>query len=262
MNETLKLISNRKSLRVYDKERPLSRDEIDTIINMSMRAPTAGNMMMYSILEVTGQEDKDKLAITCDNQPFIAEAPLVLIYLADMQRWYDYYSYSGVPDYCKNHQIDFEKPQESDLILACCDALIAAQTAVIASESMGIGSCYIGDIMEQYEVHREMFNLGDLVFPVTMLCFGRYRSAYLQQSPRSRFDQKFIHFKDRYRRIMAEEFDQMYEHLEMGENHPSYLKDAQNFGQHHYLRKTGAEFSKEMRRSVSMALKCWLEAIK
>ncbi len=257
MNETLKLISNRKSLRVYEQT-PLSREEIDTVIKMSMRAPTAGNMMMYSILEVTKQEDKDKLAVTCDNQSFIAKAPLVLIYLADMQRWYDYYSVSKVPEYCQSHQIAFEHPRESDLILACCDTLIAAQTAVLASESMGIGSCYIGDIMEQYEIHKEMFNLPDLVFPVTMLCFGRYKPSYLEQQPRPRFSQNFIHFKDRYNRVEQEGLREMFSHLEKGGSQPSYLKDAENFGQHHYLRKTGADFSREMRRSVSIALKHWL----
>lgn len=259
MNETLNLIANRKSLRVYEQP-DLSTEEIDTIIRMSMRAPTAGNMMMYSILEVTDQEVKERLVETCDHQPFIARAPLVLIYLADMQRWYDYYVISGVPEYCANHHMDFEPPRESDLLLACCDALIAAQTAVIAAESMGIGSCYIGDIMEQYEIHRQMFNLPDLVFPITMLCFGRFKSSYLKQKPRSRFNREHIHFKDQYRRQSRDQLRKMFDHLELGENHESYLKDAENFAQHHYLRKTGAEFSKEMRRSVSAAMKQWLQA--
>jgi FMN reductase (NADPH) len=259
MNETLRLISNRKSLRAYDPA-PLSRKEIDTIINMSMRAPTAGNMMMYSILEVTDQKNKEKLVETCDHQPFIAKAPLVLIYLADMQRWYDYFAVSGVPDYCRDRQMEFEHPRESDLMLACCDALIAAQTAVIAAESMGIGSCYIGDIMEQYEIHKSMFNLPDLVFPITMLCFGKFKPSYLTQQPRPRFPQKFIHFQDQYQRIESDGFKEMYQHLEKGPEEGSYLKDAANFGQHNYLRKTGSDYSREMRRSVSLAIEHWLNA--
>ena len=55
------------------------------------------------------------------------------------------------------------KPEEGDLFLASSDALIAAQNAVIAAESFGIGSCYIGDITEQYEVHKEMLNLPQYV---------------------------------------------------------------------------------------------------
>ena len=57
-------------------------------------------------------------------------------------------------------------------MLAVCDALIAAQNAVVAAESLGIGSCYIGDIMENAEVHQMTLQLPKYVFPVAMLVFG------------------------------------------------------------------------------------------
>ncbi|MFQ5832277.1 MAG: nitroreductase family protein [Candidatus Thorarchaeota archaeon] len=158
MNETLRVLDNRKSLRGYDPQ-PISPKDKDWILHSAFRAPTAGNMMHYSIVEVTDQEMKDRLVETCDNQPFIAKAHLVLLFLADMQRWYDFFEYSDVPGLCKAHQTEYVTPQESDLLLASCDALIAAQNAVIAAESLGIGSCYIGDIMENIEIHREMFDL-------------------------------------------------------------------------------------------------------
>jgi len=146
--------------------------------------------------------------------------------------------------------------RESDLLLACCDALIAAQTAAIAAESIGIGSCYIGDVMENIEIHREMFDLPRYVFPITMLCFGYFKESYLTQSPKPRFQQKFIHFQDKYQTITPDGFKEMYAHLENVEGR-TYLKNAENFGQHNYLRKTGADFTKEMRRSVQVALKDW-----
>ncbi len=255
MNNTIQLINNRKSLRAYS-DKPVTKENIDTIIQGAMRAPTAGNMMLYTILEVTKQVDKDRLVETCDNQSFIGKAPLVLIFLADMQRWDDYYKASKVPEFCKTHGKSFESLEESDLMLACCDALIAAQNAVIVAESIGIGSCYIGDIMENIETHREMFNLPNYVFPVTMLCFGYFKDSYLSQTPRPRFDQKFIHFKDQYQSISSEGFREMFDHME---NNPNiqFLANAKNFGQHHYLRKTGADFAKEMRRSVKVVLKDW-----
>ncbi|MFW9818668.1 MAG: nitroreductase family protein, partial [Candidatus Thorarchaeota archaeon] len=89
LNNVIKLINNRCTLRAYDPT-PLSQEEIDIIVHSAMRAPTAGNMMFYSIIEVKDQKKKEKLVKTCDNQPHIAKAPLVLIFLADMQRWYDY----------------------------------------------------------------------------------------------------------------------------------------------------------------------------
>ena len=100
MNPTIEVIGNRRSVRAY-RDEPISQAEKDTIINAALRSPTAGNMMLYSIIEVNNQETKDKLVKTCDNQPFIARAPYVLLFLADYQRWYDYFIVSGVPQICR-----------------------------------------------------------------------------------------------------------------------------------------------------------------
>jgi FMN reductase (NADPH)/FMN reductase [NAD(P)H] len=67
----------------------------DEILRAALRAPTAGNMMLYTILHVSDPAAKATLARTCDNQPFIATAPLVLLFLADYQRWYDDFLLSG-----------------------------------------------------------------------------------------------------------------------------------------------------------------------
>ena len=253
LNEVIKIINNRCSVRAY-KPTPLPQEEIDIIIHSAMRAPTAGNMMHYSILEVREQEKKEKLVKTCDNQPFIAKAPLVLIFLADLQRWYDYYDASNVPERCASINQKYRTPDESDLMLACCDALIAAQNTVIAAESLGIGSCYIGDIMENIETHREMFNLPKWVFPVTMLCYGYPKQDPSKRIHTSRFPMKFIHFTDIYKRFNKEEFSEMFQ------NYEKFLlvENAENLGQDYYLRKTGSEFSQEMSRSVKVAILDWI----
>ncbi len=258
MNETIDLINNRKSLRVY-KKKEIERDKVDRIINGAMRAPTAGNMMLYSILEVDDPEKKRRLVKTCDNQPFIAKASLVLIFLADIQRWYDYYAACDVPRFCKENDIPIIRPRESDLMLCCCDALVAAQNAVVAAESLGIGSCYIGDIMENIEIHREMFSLPPLVFPVIMVCFGYPNETHFEKKPTDRFPRKFIHFKGKYKRFGAEDFDEMFkEKLETQFRKGKFLRNAGNIGQHFYLKKTSAAFSAEMRRSVRKAMDDWV----
>ena len=66
----------------------------------------------------------------------------------------DFFLASGVKEACQDAGVPMRQPEEGDLFLACCDALIAAQTAVLAAEALGVGSCYIGDIMENYEIHR------------------------------------------------------------------------------------------------------------
>ena len=165
MNATLDLLLNRRSVRAYE-DRAVSPEVKARLLEATLRAPTAGNMMLYSIIEVRDQSLKERLVTTCDNQPFIARAPLVLLFLADYQKWFDYFLVSGVGDLCRAEEVTMRRPEEGDLFLACCDALIAAQTAVIAAEALGLGSCYIGDIMENYEQHREMFDLPNLDFSI------------------------------------------------------------------------------------------------
>ena len=160
MNEVLKTLNNRISLRGYEKKE-ISQEDYDAIIKSMMRAPTAGNQMLYSVIAVRDQKTKDILARTCDHQAFIATAPLILVFFADHQRWFDYFDQNGVAQYCQEKGLLYEAPQESDLMLAIQDTMIAAQTAAIAAESLGIGSCYIGDIIENYEEHRRLLDLPD-----------------------------------------------------------------------------------------------------
>ena len=257
MNPVIELILHRKSVRAYE-DKPISEQVRAEILAATLRAPTAGNQMLYSIIEVTDQSVKDTLAKTCDNQPFIAKAPWVLLFLADYQRWYDYFVACGVEQLCAQRNVPMRKPEEGDLFLACCDALIAAQTALIAAESFGIGSCYIGDIMEQYETHRKLFNLPQYVFPICLLCFGYPTPAQKDREPTSRFDPQYIVFENHYKRLDHASFEAMYR-----ERHERAFKDrpeiegARNIGQLMYLRKFSAEFSVEMSRSVRAILKAW-----
>ena len=253
-NQILELIKNRRTIRAYGPK-PLSQDEIDTIIQGAMRAPTAGNLMMYSIIQVADQNIKDKLVKTCDNQPHIAKAPLVLLFLADVQRWWDYFELSKVEDKCNEIGKQYQTPQESDLLLACCDALIAAQNSVIAAEALGIGSCYIGDIMENYEIHRDMFDLPKWVFPITLICFGYPKGDKNKIPLTTRFPQKFIHFTNKYSRLSESDFGDMLK----GDPRKITVKEAENMGQQMYLGKLGMDFTVEMRRSVKEALKEWLK---
>jgi nitroreductase len=76
MNETIQALLNRKSIREYEA-RPIEPEVKRDILAATLRAPTAGNMMLYSIIDVTDQVSKDALAESCDNQPFIATAPML-----------------------------------------------------------------------------------------------------------------------------------------------------------------------------------------
>ena len=162
MNEVIRQLMDRKSVRAFT-EQEISREDKELILHSAMQAPTAGNQQMYTIIDVTSQELKDALVKTCDNQNFIAKGKMVLIFCADYQKWYDAFAAAG----CEPRL-----PAEGDLMLAVCDTMIAAQNAVVAAESLGIGSCYIGDVMENCEEQRKLLNLPEYVFPVGMLVFG------------------------------------------------------------------------------------------
>jgi nitroreductase len=254
VNETLNLIDNRKSVRAYEP-RPLGQGQRDAIIHAALRAPTAGNLMLYSILEIEDQELKDHLAESCDHQPFIATAPLVLVFLADYQRWFDFFQYSGVAELCRERSLAFRRPQAGDLMLAVSDALIAAQTAVLAAESMGVGSCYIGDIMAHGELHRDLLDLPEFAFPIAMVCFGVPTEQQRLRPRPSRYPQELLVFKDTYRRLTPEAFEVMERATPARAG-----EEAHNAGQRIFLRKFAPEFMQEMNRSVRELLRRWEQA--
>jgi FMN reductase (NADPH)/FMN reductase [NAD(P)H] len=257
MNETLGVILNRKSTRRF-LARAVPEEVKADVIGATLRAPTAGNLMLYSIIEVNDQAAKDVLAVSCDHQPFISRAPWVLLFLADYQRWLDYFEFCGTGDFAHRAGLPVRKPAEGDLMLACCDALIAAQTAVIAAESCGLGSCYIGDIMENYETHRDLFKLPRYTFPICLLCLGYPTKAQKARPPTSRFDREFIVFGNSYRRLGESEFKKMFEREQARAfKNSKELDGGVNVGQLVYRRKFTAGFTMEMNRSVKAILKQW-----
>lgn len=256
-NETLRVIENRKSTRKYASV-PVTQEEKAAILHAAMRSPTAGNMMMYSMIEVEDQTIKDRLAVSCDHQPFIAEAPYVVLFLADYQRLFDFYTYCGVEAECKEKGISPRLPQEGDLLLACCDALIAAQTAVIAAESMGIGSCYIGDILENADFHRELFDLPRYTLPISLVCFGRPFSEKEEKHLTPRFNRELVAFTNRYHRLTQSELTQLYAST-AAKNSPNVpVEEAvMQIGRNIYFRKFVSDFSVEMTRSARQWISQW-----
>lgn len=197
MNEILKSLSERKSLRVF-KDRAIPKDVKEEILNAAINAPTAGNMTLYTVLDITDQALKEKLSVTCDNQPFIAKAPLVLIFCADYFKWYNTFS-----KYSQN----VRTPQAGDLLLANSDALIAAQNAVIAAESYSLGSCYIGDILENFEEHQSLLKLPKYVVPACMVVFGYPAESQKSRKKPPRFPLSEVVFENTYNVEKAEAFD-------------------------------------------------------
>lgn len=238
MNETIRQLNARKSVRVFE-DREIGENEKQAILNAACQAPTAGNQQLYTILDITDQELKDKLVVTCDNQPFIATAKLVLIFCADCKKWYDAFLAAD----CQPR-----KPAVGDLLLAVSDANIAAQNAVTAAESLGIGSCYIGDIMENCEIQREILHLPEYVFPAAMLVFGYPTEQQKNRTKPRRAAMEHIVHENGYRCMEADELQCLFE--------PKWGNKAYNNSMQVFCnRKYNSDFSREMSRSVAQYLK-------
>jgi len=255
MNDTIKTIMNRSSLRRFSEEE-VSLENKKIIIESALRAPTAGNLMLYSIIKVEDKNVLEKLSHTCDEQPFIKTASFALIFVVDYQKLYDYFANSNFLSYCAEQEVEPVFPSLSDLLLGSQDAIAAAQNSVIAAESLGVGSCYIGDIIENYEIHKEMFDLEDLTFPLGMLVYGNYPKDH-KKVIHKRFDTKYVVFNEKYRKLKYEELLDMYSEREESFI-PNNKLEAKNAAQYVYALKFGSAFGKEMERSVNVAFNRWI----
>ncbi len=238
MNPTIETIMKRKSMRVFT-DREISAEDKELILRAAASSPTAGNQQLYTILDITDQKIKDALVDTCDHQPFIATAKMVLIFCADCSKWYEGFKDKG----CEPR-----KPGVGDLLLAASDANIAAQTAVIAAESLGIGSCYIGDIMENYEAQRELLQLPEYVFPAAMLVFGYPTQQQIDRVQPMRAPLETIVSENAYPSMDAAYRQKLFSNQYKERDYGEWMQAFCN-------RKYNSDFSKEMTRSVGEYIK-------
>lgn len=237
MNEVIGQLIARKSVRVFE-DRPISQEAREAILTAAVNAPTAGNQQLYTILDIADPELKAQLSESCDHQPFIATAQMVLIFLADCRKWYNAFLAAGSAP---------RQPGAGDLLLAVSDANIAAQNAVVAAESLGIGSCYIGDIMENCETHRRMLNLPAYVFPAAMLVFGYPTQQQLEREKPQRVAMHHVVHENAYRDMEAGELKEMF-------TPRCGVRTYEEWMQAFCQRKYNSDFSREMTRSVERYL--------
>ena len=238
MNETIKSLFERKSTRKYE-DRPILLGEKKIIMEAALQAPTAGNQNLYTILDITDQGLKQALSVYCDDQPFIAKAPLALVFLADCRRWYDSYRFAGQ---------DARAPGEGDLFLAVADAVIAAHNSVVAAWALGIGSCYIGDILEREEDVRKALLLDEWVFPAAFVVYGYPTQGQKDRVKPARPPLSYIVQENRYRRMSDNEHRKMF--LEKGvinreEDFDEYIK---TFCERKYMSSFAGEMNRTARR--------------
>lgn len=238
MDPTIQSLFDRRSVRIFTEE-PVTREEKELLLECAFQAPSAGCQQLYTILDITHQAEKETLAELCDHQGFIAQAPVVLIFCADCQRWLDAYREAGLMP---------RDPGLGDALLAMADALIAAQNVVTAAQALGLGSCYIGDILENRERVKELLALPEYVFLAALLVIGRPTRQQRERPKPERFERRFMVRENRYRSLTGEELRAMFQGRTGMQSFEEWIKA---FCQ----RKYHADFSLEMSRSAQN----WLE---
>lgn len=141
-NETLALQLAHRSVRKFRAD-PVTEGQLAAIVAAAQSAATSSNLQPWSVIAVRDTEHKARLAVLANNQKFIDEAPLFLVWIADLSRARRLAVREGVPldgaDYLETTVIGF------------VDTALAAQNAVVAAESLGLGTVFVGAIRNHPE---------------------------------------------------------------------------------------------------------------
>ncbi len=162
-NDTIRQLLHRSTCRSFhDKKIP--QDVLASVLEAGQRAASGGNLQPFSIIKIEHQETKDRLTRLCGNQPFISTAPVDLIFCIDFHRLHRWAELSDSPFSAhkafRHFWISFQ------------DTIIAAQSICIAADAVGLGSVYVGTVLECFRELREMLHLPKEVFPVVLLSLG------------------------------------------------------------------------------------------
>jgi nitroreductase len=161
-NETVKLLFERSSCRSF-LEKKIPPNVLRLVLEAGIHAPTAGNLQPFSIIEIQNNETKRKLAEMCE-QSFIGKAPVLLLFCIDLhrnERWagLEVAPYTATSSF-RHFWVSFQ------------DTVICAQNLCTAADSMGLGSVYIGTVIDMPKDIQAMLKLPKGVFPAVLLCLG------------------------------------------------------------------------------------------
>jgi FMN reductase [NAD(P)H] len=162
-NETIRLLLERGSVRNF-QDRPIEAEVLKTVLEAGIQAPTGGNLQPYSIIRIEDPGRKRELAEMCGRQMFIADAPTDLLFCIDQRRLERWAELETAPFTSRFAFRIFW--------IAFQDTIICAQNVCTAADALGLGSVYIGTILESVPQARELLDLPEGVFPVVLLCLG------------------------------------------------------------------------------------------
>jgi nitroreductase len=187
-NEVIATMLDHRSVRGY-KPDPVPTGTLETMVAAAQSAATSSNMQWTSVIAVSDPEKKKVLAEIAGNQKHIEQCPLYLCWVADMTR-------NGTIS--AEQKVEFETmPWLETFLVACIDVALAAQNAVVAAESIGLSTVYIGAMRNDPERVAKLLGLPKQSFVVFGLCVG-YATEQAAGEVKPRLPQSIVVHHDRY----------------------------------------------------------------
>lgn len=197
-NDTIGLLIKRASCRSFaDKKVP--PEITDMILRAGVHAATGGNLQPYSIIKIENEPTSQRLAELCENQDFIATAPVNLVFCIDFHR---------LERWARIEQAPFTATAAfRHFWISFQDTIIAAQNVCTAADSLGLGSVYIGTVLECFRELRDLLELPKGVFPVVLLSMGYPK---VRPQPRKKLGVPVVVHDEKYHELEDRELMEAY----------------------------------------------------
>ena len=194
-NAVLETILSHRTVRAY-LQRQLAVGALETIVAAAQSAPSSSNLQAWSVVAVEDRARRERLSVFAGAQSHIVEAPLFLVWLADLSRLRVIADAEGRTA----NGLDYLE----SFLVAVVDAALAAQNAVVAAESLGLGSCYIGAIRNRPEEVAAELDLPPETIAVFGLTLG-YPDPERPADVKPRLSQPVVLHRERYDRAQPAE---------------------------------------------------------
>jgi len=210
---TIEILLAHRSIRKFTEE-SVSPEVLQQILRAACNGSTMGNMQLFSIIVTQDKAKMNAMAPAHFHQPMATNAPLMLTFCADFHRF---------DRYCECRQVPTDAYHNSQAYQwALTDALIAAQNACVAAESLGLGFCWLGTITYNVPQFIEAFQLPYHVMPAACVVFG-----YPDQQPplTDKLPIEALIHQEVYRDYSDQQINQYYVPLEKKEHNVQVLKE-------------------------------------